>query len=145
MASSKKTQNVVGSRQHKWTIKFRVPQCYIRNTQTLTSEKVFRGSKKYGYLCDMSNFKVHPKNLLLSSPLWHPIFWSFSLSPSFPCFIHTLSSSFTCFHSHFLSPSLLLLSILFLWDLILSTLPMNHRVFMNYCHNPWSFSALKSR
>lgn len=52
---SKKTQNGVGSRQHTWNIKFRLPQYDInKDTQanTLTSEKVFRSFKEYGYLCE---------------------------------------------------------------------------------------------
>jgi len=92
-------------------------------------------SQEYGYLYNMSNSIVHPKNFLLFSSLWHPSSWSCSVPPAFPCLIHLPSSFSTCFHSHFLSPSLFLLSILFLSHLIFCTLPVTHHVIKHYSYN----------
>lgn len=137
MASSKKTQNVVGSRRHKWNIKFSVPQCYIRNTQTkrhfvaLKNMVIYvtRLTLKYilkTFYC-LLPFDIPSSDISLYRPLFpvlftlcHPLLLASTLISCHP-------PSFSC--PYFFS----------------GTSSSLHRVFMHYSHNPRSFSALKSR
>lgn len=78
-----------------------------KNSHTHRRKMHFMALKNMVLYVTTSNSKVHPKNLLLSFPIWRPIFGSVSLEPLSFLFLFTQSSSFTRFHPHFLSPSLL--------------------------------------
>lgn len=108
MVVSKRTLNEVRSWKHKWNINFRT------HTHTHSQRKKhFVALKHVVIYVTMSNSKVHPINLLLSSLLCHPIFWSFSFnhlffSPLFKLWHPVLLTStrtscdplsFSCLHS----------------------------------------------
>lgn len=136
MVVSRNTQNGVGSRQNKWNIKFRFPHYEINRHTSTQVKKHFGALKNMVIYVTVSNSKVRLKNLLLSSPLWHPIVWSFSfchpLVPDLFTLCHPLLLASTLISCH--PPSF---SCLYFFSVPLSSLlcPVNHHVIMRHLHS----------